>query len=287
MSEEQQPQLKVEARKCHLALFDILGFRQIIQAPGNASIETLGEFVQRAQALTTISGESCAGRVEHRIFQDTLVAYTVDDSQEDLRCLLEYSCATIAFSFVSGMYLRGAITTGEVLLSSYATMGQAFVRAYEMEQAQDWIGGWMDDRCVEGEPTELISSYLVVRHPIPLKAGPVQAGWALNWPICIACAPGGVRRLAEAWVSLVPQGDTTWEVRRKLMNLNTFLTKAAAANWRPKGVVKCSHGESIHVGPGWLADYALWSAMLPEMGGAAYEHAQSPLKKKSKKRRSR
>jgi hypothetical protein len=199
MSEEQQPQLKVEARKCHIALFDILGFRQIIQAPGNASIETLGEFVQRAQALTTISGESCAGRVEHRIFQDTLVAYTVDDSQEDLRCLLEYSCATIAFSFVSGMYLRGAITTGEVLLSSYAAMGQAFVRAYEMEQAQDWIGGWMDDRCVEGEPTELISSYLVVRHPIPLKPGPggVGAQLANLHHVCARRSPSPCRSVGK------------------------------------------------------------------------------------------
>ena len=285
--DKERPALIVEARKCHIALFDILGFRQLIQAPGKVSVDALGQFVERAHALRTVSGESCAGRVEHRIFQDTLVAYTVDASRDDLRCLLEYSCAVIAFSFVEGMYLRGALTTGDVLVSSYAIIGEAFVRAYEMEQAQDWVGGWMDDRCVDGEPTDLIARYLVVRHPIPLKAGPVRAGWALNWPICITCAPGGVRRLAEAWRTLIPQGDTTWEVRRKLINLNTFLTKAAAGNWQPKGVGKCSHGERIHLGPGWVADYALWASTLPEMGGAAAEHTRRPIKTKAKRRRGR
>jgi hypothetical protein len=287
MNDQEQSLLKVETRKCHIALFDILGFRQLIQAPGNASVQMLEQFVQRAQELTTISGESCTGRVAHRIFQDTLVAYTVDDSPNDLRCLVEYSCAIIAFSFIGSMYLRGAITTGAVLLSSYATIGQAFVRAYEMEQAQDWVGGWMDDLCVEGESTDLISRHLIVRHPIPLKVGPVRAGWALNWPICITCAPGGVRRLAEAWRTLIPQGDTTWEVRRKLINLNNFLTVGAAGNWHPKGVGKCSHGETIHLRPGWVADYVLWSNTLPEMGGTINPHAEPVSKKKSRKRKAR
>lgn len=271
---EQQQQLKVEARRCHIALFDILGFRKLIQTPGDTSIKTLEQFVRRAQDLMGISEESCTGRVAHRIFQDTLVAYTVDDSPNDLRCLVEYSCAIIAFSFIDGMYLRGAITTGEVLLSSYATIGQAFVRAYEMEQAQDWIGGWMDECCSDGEPTDLISKHLIVRYPIPLKAGPVQAGWALNWPICITYAQGGILGLAEAWKSLVfEHGDSTWEVRRKIINLNSFLTMAAAGNWRPKGIGKCSHGESVHLPKGWLADYALWSTILPEIGGAKNERS--------------
>lgn len=281
---EYQQELSVESRKCHIALFDILGFRQLIQTPGHASINTLEGFVQRAHDLTGISGESCTGRVAHRIFQDTLVAYTVDDSPDDLRCLVEYSCAIIAFSFMGGMYLRGAITTGEVLLSSYATIGQAFVRAYEMEQAQDWIGGWMDDQCLEGDPIDLISRHLIVRYPIPLKTGPVRAGWALNWPICVTFGQRGVLSLAEAWHNLVfSHGDSTWEVRRKLINLNSFLTMAAAGNWHPKGVGKCSHGESIHLPQGWLADYILWSKVGPEIWSAEHEHSSDDPSNESNK----
>jgi hypothetical protein len=244
---------------CNIALFDILGFKKLIESSeASATLDVLSEFVNFA-TLSLEYGVPPQGRISIRVFQDTLVAYTVSDSAEDLRCLVSYCCIVIAGAFHRGIFLRGAITSGPVLISDYAILGRAFVLAYEMEQAQNWAGAWVDEKCITPVISESLGS-LVVRYAIPLKKGPVQMAWVLNWPLIIC--QYGLKHLAEGWDILVEQGESTWDSRQKIQEVDMFLTHLVHHAFEPEPEKGSTAAQ--HVRPTWEGDLHLYLTALPE-----------------------
>lgn len=285
MGNEIQPTLPVsETRKCHIALFDILGFRQLIEHDSTKSYALLSAFIQQTKSILSRLGEGCEGRVQVRVFQDTVVAYSSNDDEMSLRCLLRYSCSLIGEAFAEGVALRGAVTTGEVLLSETAVIGSAFIRAYEMEQSQEWVGGLVDEASVgkrADEDGENPFEETLTRYAVPRKGGPVRVEWAINWPRVMAlhCE----KKILRGWLALVEQGERFWQVRRKIDEVDSFLSHLVQYKWAPAGPARCEHGDVLqHPRATWLnmlGEYRVtdpeWAALAPvdhRIVHPAYEH---------------
>jgi hypothetical protein len=222
----------------YIGLFDLLGFRHYINTQGLSElVERAKRFVRMARGAVVIPGPEGEKRISVLIFQDTVAVATPAASTEDLRCIVQYASGLIGFGFSEGFMLRGAIVRGEAHIDEDMIIGKGFIQAYEMEQNQEWMGCWVQDECFNGHPEEAVTSltsYFLVRFFIPLKAGPMRKGWAVNWTapfhtIKKEPSPPELKTLKEAWdrewKPACTEGEVTWDVRRKLVNTDRFLTE--------------------------------------------------------------
>ncbi len=62
-------------------------------------------------------------------------------------------------------------------------VGMPIIDAYKREKAQDWIGCWIADDCLDriSNRKSYFDQKEIVRYEIPLKCGIVQKWCALNW----------------------------------------------------------------------------------------------------------
>lgn len=230
----------------YIGLFDLLGFKHYINTHGlQELVERAKRFVRMARGAVVIPGAEGEKRISVLVFQDTVAVTTPTASTEDLRCIIQYASGLIGFGFSEGFLLRGAIVRGEAHVDDQMIVGRGFIQAYEMEQNQEWIGCWVQDHCFEGFPAEVVtdlSSYFVVRFFIPLKAGPMLKGWAVNWTapfhtIKKGKAPPELKTLKEAWdrewKPACTEGAVSWDVRRKLVNTDRFLEELLRLGWLP------------------------------------------------------
>jgi len=246
----------------YLALFDILGFKQIIESqPLNAASKSLGNLERIVNDLRGRKGIESPDHLDVRWFQDTLIITASGNTNRHLSSIIKYCSALLALTFSEGIFLRGAITQGELYITATAALGKPIVRAYAMEQNQEWVGCWFDLECVKGADKEakrwLRESNMIFPYAVPFKDGAVRSEFVLNWPLCLI-SECGFKALRSGWDKLALEGQHSWEVHRKVHNTDAFLQFLVAQKWRPKPQ---PHSSDSSIKSHWLANHDLYSLL--------------------------
>lgn len=206
-------------RESYVALFDILGFaHKVSSKPIEDMIEELDYLEKRAQT----------DHVKSIVFSDTVLLYTEGIEPNKLRSLLDHCMTLVSDSNAKGIMLRGAIARGEFYHQNQTFLGKAMVRAYHLEQSQDWMGAILDpflanDLSKSEDEDErqvwhaVLDDGVLVPYRAPIKDGPVGEQWCLGWP-----QRGDKQR--------VPSRNADWNVLRKFANTDDF-----ARNWNKGG----------------------------------------------------
>jgi len=221
-------------RECYLAIFDVLGFSDIIR---NEPLKNASSLLSTLETITRDACGADAGQhLDVRWFQDTILVVTSASRGEDFARIARYASHLVGSAFCEGIYLRGAIAQGEVFVTSTAVVGEPIIRAHSIEQSQEWIGCCVDERCFKDAEREtlvpVVKTDLIVPYLVPLKSGPFEGHIAINWPRDLI-ARVGEDVLCAAWERNFSSRQRTWDIQRKVKNLDDFLTYLVQNRWKP------------------------------------------------------
>jgi hypothetical protein len=129
---------------CWIAVFDILGFSNLIAT----NKDDMQAFYIRVDYEETIRHlkDSCesykSGSLQYCWFSDTFLMYTSDDSAESYIVIQYASKYFIEKCIYSRVPIRGAISFGVLYHTedNRSFIGTAFLEAFEYAEDQDWIG---------------------------------------------------------------------------------------------------------------------------------------------------
>jgi hypothetical protein len=113
-------------------------------------------------------------RVGFAWFSDTMLFYTVKDTDEDCRALIE-TVGWLIFSTIPSPHIRirSAIAYGEMHIDEKNSiyLGPPLIEAHELERQQDWAGGALDESAERRIPPHLPHKYpyewQIVRYDVP------------------------------------------------------------------------------------------------------------------------
>jgi hypothetical protein len=218
-----------------VAVFDILGFKEIVRSSSLAEIKrvgkTLDEIVSASVAIRLtapvpnpydVKGINAYMRrkptklCDHIRFSDTIVLWTDRETQEGLGRVLLSSAALMNSCILLGLPVRGAVTRGAFFVSKDKSnyLGEALVRGHELEVSQEWTGAIVDPIRFRGAKwTKLLKYFgeigLLIRYQAPLRDGPVTWQHCIDWPRTIQLTKQGVR------TKLTPRKNAGWSAKRK------------------------------------------------------------------------
>ena len=184
-----------------VALCDILGFKSLVRT---TSLDRLLEsdlgFLRRIMGHALGQGEFPAdppqlqalraqGRTGFAWFSDTVLIYGKDNHEDSRRAVLE----TVGWLLFESVRTRTRMRAGVAYGDFHADpenelfVGPAIVDAYELEQAQEWMGGALTPSAAEQVPPRTTSGaryqWWVCEYSVPLKAHSSvnPSALAINW----------------------------------------------------------------------------------------------------------
>lgn len=205
-------------------MVDVLGFRHFVQSH---DVEIAGTILlDLNDAIENLDVSSIQ-------FSDSILLYTEGATGYDLRAITT-AAVRLMGNFASLMIgLRTGIACGEFWHEGNVFVGKAMIRAYELEQSQDWLGGVLDpavlataDQSTQAEIESLCNDGLLVPYAAPIKGGSVGDVLCLGWP----------RNYQEATPVELTQATAPWAVLRKQSHTNEFLRwYREEAKWKHLG----------------------------------------------------
>jgi hypothetical protein len=217
-----------------VALFDILGFRELIGRSETIKVaKTYEKMKSDFTKYTDIVSQASHSKIVSRCFSDTFLLYTTEPSDASFRALI-IACQFLYLAALSNrLYLRGAVTYGELTVSEEMEIGPAIVEAYEHEQKQDWMGCWVTESCISrvSDLKRYLDEKSIVKYEIPLKSGIIEEKYAFNWIYLFVVLdsylndrPSDTKsRIASLARSMSKWDNLNWEGMRKLENTKRFL----------------------------------------------------------------
>lgn len=198
-----------------VAVFDILGFKGLVERYGEARMPTDVLANEVAGLLGSVQAHDYGWDTAYHFlaeggtatplscvaFADTLLVFSEGDSPEDLRTVVAAAAGLIHYFLSAASFpypLRGAIATGEFVSAIHGSrtaggedvavfLGNAVTRAHTLERAQDWCGAVLDP-AVSGDARfaevvqEMKDARLLVEYAIPCKDGKACEALAVGWP---------------------------------------------------------------------------------------------------------
>lgn len=182
----------------HVGLFDILGFRAIVR---NNSLAKLIQLFQKGERLQQLSAAAAlVGGTPHLVsrfrpapceithFSDSILLVSPDRGERGFVSIVTAGTFLVAAGLSVGIPLRGAITRGPVFVSADRKFhaGEAIVRAFELEQLQEWAGAIVDTSRIQVDSLKHLSAevardYLIRDYPVPMKSCDSTPNKCLNW----------------------------------------------------------------------------------------------------------
>jgi len=156
----------MEPQNCFVAIFDILGFKNLRKEKSTAGIYRLFNraILPQIEHAAAGSGKSVQINGEHlyvpnfnsesikyRFFSDTVIFYTTDNSQASLIKIVNSSDVLLRFG-LSGGYtpFRGAIGYGDLIYDPNGILiGSAIEDAHKSSESQFWSGCTFTKNCEE------------------------------------------------------------------------------------------------------------------------------------------
>ncbi|MEA3201549.1 MAG: hypothetical protein QOE90_2977 [Thermoplasmata archaeon] len=163
---------------------------------------------------------------KHLRFSDTILLYNLEDTRRAFLGVLVSTFDLMSICMAVGIPLRGAITRGELHVSSDRSLyiGEAIVRAHDLEVVQQWAGvivdeGRLDDGQLGIATRHFLSrSGIIVEADVPLKDGRLVKRLVLGWPEAF---PREFN--AEGLMDLMGFDEhLSWEAREKISNTIRF-----------------------------------------------------------------
>ncbi|MGA9364148.1 MAG: hypothetical protein WBW16_07235 [Bacteroidota bacterium] len=171
-----------------IAICDILGFRKLVaDNPLNDVVQNaLGffrktlhhsihqdSFPEDSPSLKQLKNES---RVGMAWFSDTVLFYSLGDTDEDCRRVIE-STAWLLFETMSFPHtrVRAAVSYGAVFVDDEngIFVGYPIIEAYELQHLQNWSGGALAPSIESRIPQHILSEqplhWYFTDYPVPLK----------------------------------------------------------------------------------------------------------------------
>lgn len=227
----------------YLALFDILGFKETARnTPVSEAIARFGPesrfwkdvrdtvaniHVAPVPSVIPIPNHQRQARCSIIRFSDTFLIWSDDHTERGFAGVLWSAAAVLTQSLAYGIPLRGAITHGELYVSADRSFffGEGLIRAYELEQAQEWSGALLDDERIDTNRLSMVfakavASTLLIPYSPPLKQGQVRTMNCVNWPAFYsAIKDNDVSEVFKKWRGTTPP---QWPHERKVQETIRF-----------------------------------------------------------------
>ena len=229
-----------------IAVCDILGFTKLVQNnPLDDVVKNgFGQFrdilyrvvhhkepPEETLSLRELTEQS---RVGLAWFSDTVLFYSLEDTEEDCRRVIESTMWLIFFTMLNpALRVRGAVSYGEVFIDQTNGLffGVPIIEAYKLQELQDWSGGALAPSLVSRVPPEYfrtkVYDWYFTDYPVPLKSYDPPFNdirWAIDWT-------RGIHGVPDPWTFLwsPSSSEPTEEDRRdssgkviKWMNTRDF-----------------------------------------------------------------
>lgn len=168
-----------------IAIFDILGFKELVKT---TEISKLPNIVKSTLKLSKspLILDDFVGSI---LFSDTIVFFGLKGIEYyDESWIIVSSSNLLNLSARSGIPIRGALTFGEIYINQKekTIIGPSLVKAYDLEQNQNWMGAMIDpdyeDRFKRGLltlPEPLHNN--VITYTAPLKSGLRKEYKCIGW----------------------------------------------------------------------------------------------------------
>ena len=172
----------------YVAHFDMLGF-------GNAVLEQYDEawgalsdlwFVM-SETLRTVpipiaTGVPLVDKVHSKFFSDSVILYTMGNSDNDLTAILFAAATLFGKSLRKCVPMRGGMGYGKFQVDPEKKifMGESLVRAYQIGENAQWLGIVVDDVTATAAQRTILSEY-VVSWQISGKNGEQTTCSVINW----------------------------------------------------------------------------------------------------------
>lgn len=167
-------------KKRYVAFIDILGFKSIFNYLRSA--DDLGDqmsIILQSSIRSALSGKTVDVDDESNFsditnikvyqFSDAIVLYSEDDNDDTLKDFVVTLNLLFAQSITRGFPLRGALTCGDLYVKGSIVVGEPFIRAYQLEERQEWAGLIVDCDINPQMLSRLKSEKLIVNHKVTLK----------------------------------------------------------------------------------------------------------------------
>lgn len=149
---------------CFFAMFDIIGFSNLIKEKGSDGLYQLysrnivpmlqhaampESIIQQRNGTNISIPDPKSQRVFYRFFSDTIVYYTKDSSLDSFFKIIFTSLELLKSGFNGTKApFRGAIGYGDIIFDDYGILlGTSVIDAYKGEQGQMWAGCILTESC--------------------------------------------------------------------------------------------------------------------------------------------
>ncbi|CAJ1001050.1 hypothetical protein [Brevibacillus aydinogluensis] len=144
----------------YVAFMDVLGFRTIVSVKGEEFVgQQLSSLFNHAlvaalnNETTTVEDRlvnpQIKSNIEFVLFSDSVLLYTPDDSPEYLEEMIYILNRFMTRTIFHGFPLRGGLVKGNLYVDPPNFVGQAQIKAYDLEQVQEWSGIIVHESCFE------------------------------------------------------------------------------------------------------------------------------------------
>ncbi len=186
-----------------VAVCDILGFTKLVQSkPLNDVVNIiLGEFrkilyritqhKEPPQNISSLRELKEQSRIGIGWFSDTVLFYSLEDSEEDCRTVIESTAWLIFFTMLNPpLRVRAAVSYGEVFVdeSNGLFIGTPLIEAYKLQELQNWSGGALAPSVIKRIPKDYFGAkvydWYFTDYPVPLKRNNPPFNdirWAIDW----------------------------------------------------------------------------------------------------------
>ncbi len=184
----------IRSKDALIGVFDFLGFKG--KMSGHSLLDISSQFIAISDIVKSC-GESCNRfEVDGKIskltpeiirMSDTIIVYALEREPQDVIQFLWSVHHMLFYAMLYKFPLRGALTTGEMLISKDPIMlfGPALLEAFELEKSQEWSGA-----CIGPSLKSYISGAgiseeifpLVLPYNVPFKKNAkLNSDLAINW----------------------------------------------------------------------------------------------------------
>lgn len=185
----------IHSKEALIGVFDFLGFKNIMSNPNLLNVAS--RFIAISDIVKNC-GQSCnkfevAGKTSKLVpgiiqMSDTFVVYNLGREPQDIVQFFWNIHHMLFYAINSKFPLRGAITTGEILIGKdqkNILLGPALREAFELEKSQEWSGACIG-RSLNSYIDEVgIRDYLfplVLPYEVPFKDNAkLNSDLAINW----------------------------------------------------------------------------------------------------------
>jgi hypothetical protein len=180
---------KLLYKNAMVAVCDILGFKNVLKSsPLEEVVEEDFQILSGAiyfclhkknprQHPLTYHDFQSQGRVGFAWFSDTILLYSLEDTEAGYMNLIESAAWLLSLTITSSNYqLRIGVSYGKVYIDpeNHLYLGQPIVDAFLLQEKQEWSGGALTGSAEERIPQEVrdgkfLAPWYLVKYPVPHK----------------------------------------------------------------------------------------------------------------------